>query len=252
MFVARNLLFYPGSESDNTTELSDEIIVPAYYINRLMDDFHDGEPLLINIINVDKNLKHLVAFGTSHNFDKSMIFVPQWVLDSIGHDGICDDVIKLEKVDTLDIPVATKIVIKPLDPVAFEIDTLEYFQKAMLNLHSIRIGMIIPILVPELGHDYRIMASIESVEPAELSRILESEIDVDFINEINKIVEPISDIQHTESTTTVSETSSIITEAASSSASAFPAPVEQITAEERRRRVVESWLKRFPNSAEQQ
>jgi Ubiquitin fusion degradation protein UFD1 len=279
MFIARSLLFYPGNQSDNSQELSDEIIVPAYYLNRLFDSIRENEPLLINIVNQDTNMKKLVAFGTSHNFDKTIIFAPQWILDSIGHNGISDSVIKLEKTNALNLPTATKIKIKPLDPLAFEIDTLECFQRAMLNLHSIQANMVIPLTVPELGDDYKILAVIEEVEPANLCRIISSEIQVEFINEFQDITTSaamstaMSAAMSTAMSTTTSAAISTTTSAAINAtitntmpeptSSELPTnnaiteitpphPVEEISAEERRRRVIESWTKRFPSTAEKQ
>ena len=50
MFISRSLVFYPGFFEDNCQELSDQIIVPSYYLNRLIDDFEEGEKLYLNIL----------------------------------------------------------------------------------------------------------------------------------------------------------------------------------------------------------
>ena len=51
MFISRSLVFYPGFFEDNCQELSDQIIIPAYYLNTLMDRFEDGEMLYLNMTN---------------------------------------------------------------------------------------------------------------------------------------------------------------------------------------------------------
>lgn len=238
MFIARCLVFYPGFFDENCKELSDEVILPAFYLNKIMDRFDDNEKLYVDIINVETNQTMLVTIGTSHAYDKNTIFAPQWILDLIGCSGNCDSVIRIEKADVSEVPVATKIVIKPLDPIAFEIDTLKCFETAFMNLHSIKKGITMQIPVPELGKDYNMFAHIESVEPAPVSRIIEGEVNVEFINDftppvpiplVSPIIEPIV------------PSNVLIT------------PIEPLTTpiistenqEERRKRVRDAWVKRF-------
>ena len=119
-----------------------------------MERFDDGEMLYLDMTNTDTNKSVVVAIGSPHSLDKNTIFAPQWVLDLIGCTGCCNSVITLSKADVSEIPVATKISIKPLDPIAFELDTLACFEKAFMNLHSIKEGITLPVNVPELGKDY--------------------------------------------------------------------------------------------------
>jgi hypothetical protein len=55
MFIARSLVFYPGFFEDNCQELSDEIIIPSYHLNNLINEFEDNETLYVNIINTENN-----------------------------------------------------------------------------------------------------------------------------------------------------------------------------------------------------
>lgn len=240
MFIARNLTFYPDYFTDNSTELSDEIIIPSYHLNNIIDTFDDNEMLYVNITNTEKNLSYLVAIGAPHNFDKNTIFAPQWILDTIGCSGSCDSIVIIEKANVSEIPSATKIVIKPLDSLAFEIDTANCFEKAFMNLHSIKEGLTVSILVPELGDDYQLLVYIEKVEPAQVSRIIQGEVDVEFINEfVNESVinEPVVNKPVNEPFNEfipvlepVSEKNTVI---------------EEIDINERRRRIRDSWLNRF-------
>ncbi len=242
MFISRNLTFYPGYVEDNSQELSDEIILPSFTLNKLIESFHDSEILYVNITNVHTNQHYLTTIGSSHNYDKNTIFAPQWILELIGCTGSCDTVIKIEKAEMDDIPIASKIIIKPLDPIAFEIDTLELFEKALMNLHSIKENITIPISVPQLGRDYFIFAHIEKVEPMDVSRITNGEIDVEFINDfVSTGFDAIVDSNNiSESNSTVipnsiddnTNISSIL-------------PIDTTTAEERRIMIRNSWLKRF-------
>jgi hypothetical protein len=256
MFIARSLTFYPGYFEDNCQELSDEIILPSFILNKLMESFHDDEMLYINMTNTNTNQHYLVTMGSSHNYDKNTIFAPQWILELIGCTGCCDSVIKLEKADMDDVVAATKITIKPLDPIAFEIDTLELFEKALMNLHSIKENITIPIPVPQLGKDYSMFAHIEKVEPMSLSRITNGEVDVEFINEFttqpstpaptpigsSPLMGPIipSSLNPILTPQALSSMTSILTPTAP--------PVNEVSAEERRRIIRESWVKRYESS----
>lgn len=240
MFIARNLIFYPGLYQDNCQELSDEIIIPAFYLNTIIEEFEDNETLYVDLINTETNQTILVTIGTPHSYDKNTIFASQWILDLIGCSGNCDSVIKIRKADMTDIPVANRIIIKPLDPIAFEIDTLKCFETAFMNLHSIKEGITIQIPVLELGTDYVMFAHIEKVEPSSMSRIVDGEVDVEFINEFkdnsitniipveNTIIEPVEPAEHVESVEPI-----------------------QISKEERQKQVRESWIKRYQNNGVQ-
>lgn len=244
MFISRSLVFYPGFFEDNCQELSDQIIVPSYYLNRLIDDFEDGEKLYLNMTNTNTNKNILVAIGSPHSFDRNTIFAPQWILDLIDCTGCCESVITLTKADMSEVPVATKIIIKPLDPIAFELDTLACFEKAFMNLHSIKEGVTLRVNVPELGKDYIIFSHIEKVEPAGISRIVRGEVDVEFINDFDKIIQPTA--------TSGGGSSDSITEApiiAEVTNTAITKISEEVSAEERRRIVRDSWIKRYQNNA---
>lgn len=241
MFIAKSLVFYPGYFEDKCAELSDEVILPSHYLNRLIDEFDSGEMLYLTMTNTNNGLSSLVTIGSPHTYDRNTIFAPQWVLELIGCTGNCDSVITFQKADVSDIPAANKIIIRPLDSIAFELDTLACFEKAFMNLHSIKEGITIPVPVPELGIDYKMYAHIEKVEPASVSRIVEGEVDVEFINDFTSgqpvaTPMPTSDfgpILSSEGTTPL-----------------LTPPLEQPPLEQRRQQVREAWLKRFPNTAE--
>jgi hypothetical protein len=230
LFVAKSTVFCPGY-TDNGQELSDEIIIPSYYLNILMDSFEDDEKLYINLVNVDTNQLYLVVIGSPHSYDKNTIFVPQWILDIIGCSEHNDSIIKLQTAEIL--PSATKITIKPLDPMAFEIDTVACFEKAFMNLHSITEGITVPVIIPELGDNYVLFAHIEKVEPETTSLIIEGEVNVDFINEF---APPIPEIQPQVPTIQPLVTEPLVTESLIQE--------EPLSIEERRRLIRESWAKR--------
>jgi hypothetical protein len=231
MFIARSNLFYPGF-TNNQEELSDEIIIPSYHLNKMMERFETSERLYVNIKNTITKRQCLVAIGAPQGQDKKTIFAPQWILDLIDCTGLCDSPIMISKADVTNIPIVTKIVIKPLDPVAFELNTLECFERAFMNLHSITAGITIPIPIPDLG--YSIFAYIERVEPADTSLIIEGEVNVEFINDFEDAVaaETIEDIAAIEDIVEdiVEEEKKV---------------VEELTPDQRKAAIRESWSKRF-------
>jgi hypothetical protein len=204
-----------------------------------MERFENDERLYITMTNTTTKQSYLVTIGSPHTYDKNTIFAPQWILDLIGCSGACDSPIKIVKAKMDRLQAATKIVIKPLDPVAFEMNTLECFEKAFMNLHSITQDITVPIPIPDLG--YSMFAHIEKVEPDKTSLIIHGEVNVEFINEFktdepeppNPVVFPLPQ--------------AIPSPPALPLPSALP-PIQEVTPDERRAAIRESWLKRFVNT----
>lgn len=228
MFIAKSLSYFPNESicSKDPMELNDEIIVPSYYLNNIMKNMDDNQMLCMNMINIANNQNYIVAIGAPHTYDKNTIYAPQWILDLIGCTSD-DDIIKLETVNMNDIPVLSKIIIKPLDHIAFEIDTTSCFEKALMNIHTIKEGITISVKSSELGIEYDIFAYVEKVEPASICRISNGEVDVEFINEFevpSPEVIPIPEVSPEVAPEVI--------------------PEETLSVEERRRRVRESWAVR--------
>jgi hypothetical protein len=245
VFTARSLVYYNEFIDSNSFELSDEIIIPAFYLTRLMDLYEDESVLYIRITNVESGANYIATIGIPHSGDKTDVFIPQWILDILGGAGDDGLVVRIEKVDMYTIPIATKIAIRPLDSVAFDTDIIQCFEKAFRNLHSIREGVTVPVGVPEFGEDFRMYAHIEHVEPAEVSRIVSGEVDVEFIREATETLSP---MEATESLNPVGEaiSPSVAPEIV------LPSPGASLSPAERQQQIRESWLKRFQNSAEHQ
>jgi hypothetical protein len=203
MFIAHPL--------PSDSEISDQIIIPVLFFQQLIQEFNNEDVLYVNLIHTEYNITYMVTITSTHQDDSSIIYVPDWILDMLGYS--LDPIFKVEKVDGETYPVATRIVIKPLDPMAFEVDLVSHCEKALMNLHSIQQHSTIPIQLPT----FQFVAYIELVEPAPLSRIVQGEIAVEFINIFE---EPL--IESLEEN-----------------------PVLEYSAEERRRQVRAAWCNRF-------
>jgi hypothetical protein len=228
MFIAQSLLYYHYYKEE--VELSDQIIVPLSLFNRLIREFEDETVLYVNLIHTEYNLRHLVTITAAHDDNEHTIYVPDWILDLLGRSE--DPLYQIEKADVSELPVATNLTIKPLDPSAFDVDLTTYVEQAFMNLHSIQQNITIPIQIM----DHIVYLYIEQVEPAPLSRIVHGEVTVEFINMFEadeNPVEEIDEFKEEEENEVENKVENKVEE------------VEELTPEARRQQVRDSWLKRF-------
>jgi hypothetical protein len=204
-------MFYARSLYENGPELSDEVILPSILFQQIIQQFNNESVLYVNLINTENNIQYMVTLTASHRDNNYTIYAPSWILDIIGNSD--DSIYAIEKADVLDLPVAQRIVIKPLDPRAFEMDLTTYFEMAFMNLHSIQEQITIPMNLFE----FPLFAYVSKVEPAPLCRIVHGEVQVEFINEFQE---------------------------ESPREERPPTPIPP-SAEERAREVRESWIRRF-------
>ena len=227
MFITQSLLYYHYYKEE--VELSDQIIVPLSLFHRLIGEFEDESVLYVNLIHTEHNLHQLVTINTAHDDNTQTIYVPDWILDLLGRSE--DPLYQIEKADVSELPVATHLMIKPLDPVAFDVDLTTYVEQAFMNLHSIQQNITIPIQIM----DRTVYLYIEKVEPAPLSRIVHGEVVVEFINmfedEFKEVDDMIEEFKEDTDTDAV--------------AVAVAVADEELTPEARRQQVRDSWLKRF-------
>ena len=120
-----------------------------------------------------------------------------------------------------------------------------------MNLHSIKEGITIPVPVPELGTNYKMYAHIEKVEPASVSRIVEGEVDVEFINEFSTPTTPETEVTHALTPPPTPMLTPDFGPILPSGYITLPAtqPLER-PLEQRRQQVREAWLKRFQDTSE--
>jgi hypothetical protein len=228
MFIAQSLLYYHDYKEE--VELSDQIIVPLSLFHRLIREFEDESVLYVNLIHTEYNLHHLVTITAAHDDNAHTIYVPDWILDLLGRSE--QPIFQIEKADVSELPVATNLIIKPLDPSAFDIDLTTCVEQAFMNLHSIQQNITIPIQIM----DQTVYLYIEQVEPAPLSRIVHGEVTVEFINmfedEFKEAGDEVDEVDKVDEVDEVDEFKEAEAEA-------------ELTPEVRRQQVRDSWLKRF-------
>jgi len=236
MFIAQSLLYYHDYKEE--VELSDQIIVPLSLFHRLIREFENESVLYVNLIHTEYNLHHLVTITAAHDDNAHTIYVPDWILDLLGRSE--QPIFQIEKADVLDLPVATNLIIKPLDPSVFDIDLTTYVEQAFMNLHSIQQNITIPIQIM----DHTVYLYIEQVEPAPLSRIVQGEVTVEFINmfedEFKEVENEVDEFNEVENEVEVFKEAEVEEEV-----EAEVEVEEELTPEVRRQQVRDSWLKRF-------
>ena len=169
-------MFYARSLYDQSPELSDEIILPSVLFQHMIRQFNNESVLYVNLINTENNLQYMVTLTASHRDDNYTIYVPAWILDIIGNSD--DSIYAVEKAYVLDLPVAQRIIITPLDPRAFEFDLTTYFEMAFMNLHSIQEQITLSIHLCDIP----LFVHLSKIEPAPLCRIVQGEVQVEFVN----------------------------------------------------------------------
>jgi len=232
MFIAQSLLYYHDYKEE--VELSDQIIVPLSLFHRLIGEFEDESVLYVNLIHTEYNLQYLVTITAAHDDNAHTIYVPDWILDLLGRSE--DPLYHIEKADVSELPVATNLMIKPLDPSAFDVDLTTYVEQAFMNLHSIQQNITIPIQIM----DHTVYLYIEQVEPAPLSRIVHGEVTVEFINMFEIDENHVDDMDEFKD-----NAAEDIKEPEEPEEPAEPAEPAELTLEARRQQVRDSWLKRF-------
>ena len=177
MFTTKNIIYYSGYDDNILSEYGDKIIVPAHYLSKwITDNDRDGQ-LLVELHNMENNRQRIVPLGAPHRDDKCIMYVPQWVRDYLE----CTDEtpVKIQKVD-FEIPVATKITIRPLDQLVFETDVMSCFEGAVDKFHILYEGTVFPMRIKEFG-EYEMWAHIEKLEPGPICKVGAGELEVDFI-----------------------------------------------------------------------
>jgi hypothetical protein len=246
IFIAKSMTFYPDYYEDKCQPISDQVIIPSHSLNIFLDRFNDDEDVfLMKLINTNNNKEVVVSIGIPHYYERDTIFAPQWILDMIDCTGNCSTPVKLVKL-TEELPLATNIIIKPLDSMAFKVDLVECFQNVLQNLCTLQEGATIPVIIPELGN-YEYFAYIDKVEPNKISKTHSDDLSVNFLRDFdddnntpNNIEETIPNIANSivDNTANTDNTANIVNTDNTDNK-------VELSSEERRQMVRESWLKRF-------
>jgi hypothetical protein len=185
------MIFYSdgNDKSYHPYELSDQIIVNYRIFNQLLEEFGDESVLFMNLVHKKSQVSYLVTLGSPHKENDNIIFIPEWIMDYMGCSHENGPEFYVEKAEK-ELDVATKIKIRIMDNEILngDMDVCGYFERALMNLHSIQDGLTLPIYMEEYGEN--VLAYIEKVEPSICSKIVTGEVEVEFVSTTEESISP--------------------------------------------------------------
>lgn len=143
-------------------EHSDEILVPRSVLQAWMEHYPPGCPLLATLTNPVTEQVQTVCIG-SHNPDTTdrTVYAPLWIMDQIS--TVTDDPVSLQPLFEQPLP-ATKLVLKPLDRLAYDTDFRSVIEEYLDMFHVLQTGTTLTVPVKDLGN-YEIAVLVETTEP---------------------------------------------------------------------------------------
>ena len=143
-------------------EHSDEILVPRSVLQAWMDHYPPGCPLLATLTNPITEQVQTVCIG-SHNPDTTdrTVYAPLWIMDQIS--TVTDDPVSLQPLFEQPL-TATKLVLKPLDRLAYDTDFRSVIEEYLDMFHVLQTGTTLTVPVKDLGN-YEIAVLVETTEP---------------------------------------------------------------------------------------
>ena len=127
-----------------------------------MDHYPPGCPLLATLTNPITEQVQTVCIG-SHNPDTAdrTVYAPLWIMDQIS--TVTDDPVSLQPLFEQPLS-ATKLVLKPLDKLAYDTDFRSVIEEYLDMFHVLQTGTTLTVPVKDLGN-YEIAVLVETTEP---------------------------------------------------------------------------------------
>jgi hypothetical protein len=170
LLIIHPLSFVPVSTSHK--EHGDEIIIPQRILQTWMDQYPPGLPLLAKVTNPDNDIVRTVCIGSglpseiSQGTERSA-YMPAWIMDHLGVSG--GGLVSITPVLT-ELPLATKLTIRPLDNAAYHTDLRAAVEAYLDMFHILEPNTTLSVPLEELG-GYEVMVFVEAVEPAAVVRL---------------------------------------------------------------------------------
>jgi hypothetical protein len=194
LLTVHPLSFVPLSTSHK--EHGDEIIIPQRILQAWMDQYPPGLPLLATVTNPDNDAVRTVCIGSGlpegiSQGTERCAYMPAWIMDHLGVQG--GGVLSMTPVLT-ELPLATKLTIRPLDNAAYHTDLRAAVEAYLDMFHILEPNTTLSVSLEELG-GYEVMVFVETTEPANLVR-LGGEVIIEFcepeggIPELDESVSP--------------------------------------------------------------
>jgi len=135
--------------------------------------------------------KHVfAALGTpSHEVGPNMIFMPRWLIDHLGVDGV-GETVAIEWRMQESFPEATRIVLRPHDSAFYHADAKEELERALTRLGVLRQGDTLVIPLECLG-GYEIAFDVMITEPANIVLAQGDEVVMEFEEALDAVPVPV-------------------------------------------------------------
>jgi hypothetical protein len=194
LLTVHPLSFMPITTSHK--EHGDEIIIPQRILQTWMEQYPPGAPLLATVTNPDNDAVRTVCIGSGlpegiSQGTERCAYMPAWIMDHLGVQG--GGVLSITPVLT-ELPLATKLTIRPLDNAAYHTDLRAAVEAYLDMFHILEPNTTLSVPLEELG-GYEVMVFIETTEPSALVR-LGGEVIIEFcepeggIPELDESVSP--------------------------------------------------------------
>lgn len=175
---------YEISSSDEYSELvcneSDSIYLHRGFLEEVMYYADGMERIYVKLINMINNKEILCSIGGSHHIPKrkNLIIVPKWISEELNViDGLeCFNV----ELYPNTIFKGDAISIRPLDPIIYNMDTLDILQRGMDKYTVLQEDTTIDIVIPELDN-YPIKIHIEKLHMDRKYMLLGGELEIHLI-----------------------------------------------------------------------
>ena len=170
LLTVHPLSFVPISTSHK--EHGDEIIIPQRILQAWIERYPPGLPLLATVTNPDNEIIRTVCIGSGlpegvSQGTERCAYMPAWIMDHLGIQG--GGVVSVTPVLT-ELPLATKLTIRPLDNAAYHTDLRAAVEAYLDMFHILEPNTTLSVPLEDLG-GYEVMVFIETVEPAAVVRL---------------------------------------------------------------------------------
>lgn len=126
----------------------------------MLQDF-DAETILVRVSSHADDKEWILHVHSYHTLDDNVLFLPQRCYDELHHQPSDVDVELLD--DTP--PLATKIVLQPIDGSAEGIDIASAVSEYLSSWHVLSAGTVLHVPIQELG-GFLVDVAVQEVEPA--------------------------------------------------------------------------------------
>lgn len=175
---------YEISSSDEYSELvcneSDSIYLYRGFLEEVMYHADGMERIYVKLINMLNNKEILCSIGGSHHIPKrkNLIIVPKWISEELN----VIEGLECFNIELYPHPIfkGDAISIRPLDPIIYNMDTLDILQRGMDKYTVLQEGTTIDIVIPELDN-YPIKILIEKLHMARKYMLLGGELEIHLV-----------------------------------------------------------------------